>query len=272
MAHESNLAKGTNETHRESAATCPLCGTAATQAHINTSCCHPAMQDLRILFKRDIDMHFLSLRHTVLPATQRWIALLMNYAETHLWEDSERAGDIWNGRWSHQLIADILPEHADTQIPPKEYTSAIQWLANLTLTLQKTQTALYSTRRQILRQLALLPEQTNITLRRPRPRPRGPRNQTLFSAWHIPYTRSARPPKRPPRYDNRCDLGPRRIPLRQTILGYRTAIPERVPNSRTTAITSSHRRRAPTRFQRGRSKVTQREDHRTTQLKLSRIA
>ena len=140
MAHESNLAKGTNETHRESAATCPLCGTAATQAHINTSCCHPAMQDLRILHKRDIDMHFLSFRYTVLPAAQRWIALLMNYAETHLWEDSERAGDIWNGRWSHQLIADTMIEHTDAEIPPKEYTSAIQWLANLTLTLQKKNT------------------------------------------------------------------------------------------------------------------------------------
>ena len=184
----------------------------------------------------------------------------MNYAETHLWEDSERAGDIWNGRWSHQLIADILIDHADAEIPPKEYTSAIQWLANLTLTLQKTQTALYSTRRQILRQLALLPEQTNITLRQPRPRPRGPRNQTLFSAWRIPYTRSARLPKRPPRYDNRCDLGPRRTPLRQAVLGYQTAIPVKVPYSRTTAPTSSLRRRAPTRFQRGRSYVGERSD------------
>jgi hypothetical protein len=64
----------------------------------------------------------------------------MNYAETHLWEDSERAGDIWNGRWSHQLIADTMIEHTDAEIPPKEYTSAIQWLANLTLTLQKKNT------------------------------------------------------------------------------------------------------------------------------------
>jgi hypothetical protein len=202
-------------------------------------------------------MHFLSLQHTVLPAAQRWISLLTYYAETHLLEDSKRAGDIWNGRWSSQLLADILIEHADTQIPPKEYISAMQWLANLTLTLQKTQTALYSTRRQILRQLALLPEQTNTTLRRPRPRPRGPRNQTLFSAWRIPYFRSARPPKSPPRYHNSCDLGPRRTPLRQAVLGYRTAIPLKVSYSRTTALTSSHRRRAPTRFQQGRSKVNE---------------
>jgi hypothetical protein len=115
MAHESNLAKGTDENSRATAAKCPLCETAATQAHINTSCSHPAMLDLRILLKRDIDIHFLSLQHTVLPAAQRWISLLM-----HLWEDSERAGDIWNGRWSRQLLADILIEHADTQISPKE--------------------------------------------------------------------------------------------------------------------------------------------------------
>ena len=217
-------------------------------------------------------MHFLSFRYTVLPAAQRWIALLMNYAETHLWEDSERAGDIWNGRWSRQLLADILLEHSDTQIPPKEYISAVHWLSNLTLTLQKAQTALYSTRRHILRQLALLPEQTNITLRRPRPRPRGPRNQTLFSAWRIPYSRSTRPPKRPPRYHNRCDLEPRRAPLRQAVLGYRSTTSAKAPYNRPIAHTSSHSKRAPTRFRRGRSKVTQREDHRTTQLKLSRIA
>jgi hypothetical protein len=137
--------------------------------------------------------------------------LLMYYAETHLWEDSERAGDIWNGRWSHQLLAEIVIEHADKQIPPKEYINAVQWLSNLTLTLQKTQTALHSTRRKILRQLALLPVQTNTTLiRRSRPQSRGPRIQTLFSALNITYSRSARLPKRPLRYHNRCDLASRR--------------------------------------------------------------
>jgi hypothetical protein len=87
----------------------------------------------------------------------------MHYAETHLWEDLERAGNIWNGRWSQHLLEELLSEHLDTQTPPAEYSNALQWLSNLTLTLQKTQTALYSTRRHILWQMDLLPATTNVT-------------------------------------------------------------------------------------------------------------
>ncbi len=116
---------------------------------INTVCSHPAQldqrillkRDQRILLKRDIDLHFLCFRHTILPPAQRWISLLMQYTEKHLWEDSERAGDIWNGRWSQQLLSEILIEHSDTQIPQTDYSSAMQWLSNITLILQKTQTA-----------------------------------------------------------------------------------------------------------------------------------
>ncbi len=50
--------------------------------------------DLRLLYKWDIDHHLLCLRHTVLPPSQRWVSLLMSYVEDHMWEDSERAGDI----------------------------------------------------------------------------------------------------------------------------------------------------------------------------------
>ena len=175
----------------------------------------------------------------------------MHHAEERLW-------DIWNGRWSRQTISSLLLEHSGTLIPPTDYVSAIHWLTNLTLLLQKTQTALYSTRRQILRQLDLLPRPTNITLRRPSSRPRGPRTQTLFSAWNIHYSRTVRQPKRPPRYLGRCDLAPQRAPLRQTILGYRGSHPLKLPGHRTVIPTSSHRKRAPTQFQLRRSKVTQR--------------
>ncbi len=160
MDHESNLAKGTDE-----------CDS------------HPALLDQRILLTRDINLYFLCLRHTVLPLAQRWISLLMHYAETHLWEDSERAGDIWNRRWFPQhLLGELLSERSDTQIPPAKYTSALHWLSNLTLTLQRIQTALNSTRRYTLRQMDLLPSTTNVTLRRARPRLNGPRTQKLFSA------------------------------------------------------------------------------------------
>jgi hypothetical protein len=148
-------------------------------------------------------------------------------------------------------------------IPPAEYSTAMIWLSNLTLTLQKTQTALYSTRRHILWQMDLLPATKNVTLRRPRPRPSGPRTQTLFSAWNIPYSRGIHPPKRPPRYQGRCDLAPRRAPLGQTVLGYRATHSVSPPHCRPATTTSSHRKRAPTRFQRGRNKA---------KLKIRRIA
>jgi hypothetical protein len=64
MTHEANLAKDATEGERESAANCPLCGTAATQARINSVCSHTAMMDQRQLLKRDIELHFLCLRHT----------------------------------------------------------------------------------------------------------------------------------------------------------------------------------------------------------------
>jgi hypothetical protein len=148
----------------------------------------------------------------------------------------------------------------------------LQHVANLTFLLQKTQTALYFIRRQILRQLDLLPRSNNITLRRPRPRPSGPRTQTLFTACYSRYSRGSHPPKRPPRYLGRCDLAPQRAPLRQTILGYRGSHTLKLPGRLPVVLTSSHRKRAPIRFQLRRSKVTQREDHRTTQVKLCRIA
>ncbi len=107
---------------RESAANCPLCENVATQAHINIVCSHPARMDQRQLLKRDIELHFLSFRHTVLPPAQRWISLLMQYAETHLWEDSETAGNIWNGRWSRQIIRNILSEHRQVAQEPRHYS------------------------------------------------------------------------------------------------------------------------------------------------------
>ncbi len=105
-----------------------------------------------------------------------------------MWEDTERAGDLWNGRWTRHTLEDILLEHSDSQIPLAEYTRALDWLTQLTLLLQRAQTALYSIRRQILRQITN--QHSHITLRRPRRKAQGPRMQTLFTAWHIRYSRA----------------------------------------------------------------------------------
>ena len=187
-----------------------------------------------------------------------------------MWEDSERAGDLWNGRWTRHTLKDVLLEHSDSMIPLAEYTRALDLLTQLTLLLKRAQTALYSVRRQILRQ-STTPQPSHVTLRRPRRKAQGPRTQTLFSAWHIRYSRGTNPPKRPPLYVYRSDLAPQITPLRQTTMGYRvTHAPHRACDP--LRQTSSIRRRAPTRFQRHRTKTTQREDHRTTKLKFSRIA
>ena len=88
MAHEANLAKGSSSADQDDHAQCPLCGSPATQAHINTTCRHPVMVDLRLTHRRAIDQYIKSIRHTALPPAQKWILLFMDYAEEHLWEDT----------------------------------------------------------------------------------------------------------------------------------------------------------------------------------------
>lgn len=105
-------------------------GDTATQAHINTTCFHPALIDLRLLHRRDISHRLLSLQHTVLPPAQQWVTLPISYAEVHLWKDSERAGDLWTGRWTRQTLQEILLEHTDSQIPRSNYASALHWLTH----------------------------------------------------------------------------------------------------------------------------------------------
>ncbi len=76
----------------------------------------------------------MSLQHTVLPTSHHWVSLLVRYVEDHMWEDSERAGDLWNGRWTRHTLEDVLLEHSDSMIPLAEYTRALE-LAHPTNTL-----------------------------------------------------------------------------------------------------------------------------------------
>jgi hypothetical protein len=196
----------------------------------------------------------------------------MDFAEEHLWEDTVLAGDIWNGRWTIHTIDEVLLEHSDTVIPQRDYTSAVHWLTHLTHLLQKAQTALYSTRRMIVKYSVIpLPPQHTVSIRRARTTRHGPRSQTLFNAWNIKYTRGSNPPKRPPRYALRSDLAPQPTPYRQTL-------PNRMPRSRGPRPTRASSpgvhlglKHPPTRFRRHNTKTPQRETHRTVQLKLRRI-
>ena len=270
MAHEANIAKGSTPADQDDHTQCPLCGSRATQAHINTTCRHPALIDLRLTHRRVIDQHFQSIYYTALPPAQKWIRLFMDYAEEHLWEDTVLAGDIWNGRWSIHTIEDILLDHSDTVIPPRDYTSAIHWLTHLTFLLQKAQTALYSMRRQIVKYSTIPPIPHTISIRRARTTRHGPRSQTLFTVWNIRYTRGSHPPKRPPRYVLRSDLAPQPSPRRPP--------PTRIPRSRSSRLTRANipghclgLKHPPARFRRHNTKTPQRETHRTVQLKLRRL-
>jgi hypothetical protein len=161
--------------------------------------------------------------------------MIMHYAETH-----------GKTEMNYQTLQHILCKHVDIIITPTEYTSAIYWLlTHLTFLLQKTQMALYSTPWQILRRSPL----NIITLCKSWPSRRGPRTQTLLSAWNIRYFRRVNPPWHH-RYLYHSDLAPQIAPLRQTIVGYQAAHSVRLTCSRLRAQTSSHRKRALTPFQR----------------------
>jgi hypothetical protein len=98
MAYASNLAKGAPLDSREAVAKCVLCGKTETQAHINTTCSHPALMDRHHLHRRQIDLYLLAVRCTPLPPQHQWIRPISAFVQSHLWEDTELAGDIWNGR------------------------------------------------------------------------------------------------------------------------------------------------------------------------------
>ncbi len=79
-----------------------------------------------------------------------------------------------------------------------DYMSAIHLLSNLTLLLQKSQTALYSTRRQILLQMDLLPWPNNITLRRPCPHDLGALELNTILGLEYPLLKRRTPAKETP--------------------------------------------------------------------------
>lgn len=56
MANASHLAKGVRVNSRRNAARCTLFGRTETQAHINTTCLHPSLQEFRMLHRRLIEL------------------------------------------------------------------------------------------------------------------------------------------------------------------------------------------------------------------------
>jgi hypothetical protein len=112
MAHSHNLSKGVHSR-------CRFCGLLETQQHINVSCTHPRLVEIRMVHRKHFDLYFQCYRHEHLSPPTRWLIQLLDYIEDNLWSDSEGGGDIWNGRWTPCLLDSILTVPADYQITPR---------------------------------------------------------------------------------------------------------------------------------------------------------
>jgi hypothetical protein len=147
MAHASNLAKGSLPSTSHAHSLCSFCSAPETQHHINVSCTHPPVVEVRQTMQREIMLFFQKYRHHHLPQQHRWIIPIVDYIEDNLWADSIEGGDIWNGRWTRQLLLDLMPDSEMSPITPKDLVGGIKWLQQITAILQRTQKMLYTTRR-----------------------------------------------------------------------------------------------------------------------------
>jgi hypothetical protein len=66
--------------------------------------------------------------------------------EDHMWTDTELGGDIWNGRWSPDLITSLLGEAARDTVDQRLFKRALQRLQKITQLLQTAQRAIYRVR------------------------------------------------------------------------------------------------------------------------------
>jgi hypothetical protein len=120
--------------------------------------------------------------------------------EQHLWTDTEAGGDIWNGRWTRELLSSLLGDAASRKEEPQEFKKAMHWLQKLTGLLQTAQRSLYRVR-HLERQSkeAKLRRAASVSWKKRKTHAA----QTLFAAWNLPYQKPLLP---------RCTLGPVALP------------------------------------------------------------
>ena len=208
------------------------------------------------------------LRHQSLPRSQRWVRILVDFAEEHMWEDTELAGDIWNGRWKRQDIEDILGPHAQEVIPPEELQTALQWFTELTMRLQKAQQTLYTARGSLIHARA----KEMASIERRRHKARYPKSQTLYKVWKILYKRPPLRLRTPP--TQLLCLGPPSVPVYQQIITKQQnwmhhPPPMRKATSKNETGRQMQRKCGP-KARLGTKKPLPREDHRSQKLKLCR--
>jgi hypothetical protein len=138
MAHAANLSKGATPYTLVNASLCQFCGVPETQQYINVECTHPPLVETRRSFRRTIDEFFLCYRHQHLSGQDRWIVPLLDHMESNIWSDTATSGDLWNGRWTEDLLQSLLQDTATHQIAQRDLKKALKWLQTLTALLQRT--------------------------------------------------------------------------------------------------------------------------------------
>ena len=104
------------------------------------------MVEMRQQHKRYVDEFFQCYRHQHLTASDRWLIPLLEHMEDTIWTDTAAGGDIWNGRWTPQLLTSLLGDASQLLMERRDCQRALSWLQRLTGLLQKAQRAIYGVR------------------------------------------------------------------------------------------------------------------------------
>ena len=221
--------------------------------------------ETRRTLRRSIDEFFLCYRHQHIPKSELWIAPFINHMESNIWLDTQASGDLWNGRWTEELIQSLLQNNATHQIAQRTLTKTLKWLRTLTSLLQRTQKAIYNTRRMELLALEAKNRRTAVIALRQRRSTR--RAQTLYAAWRIPYTAPDFLRKR------RTSLMPAPLPLPRLNLSdqLHRAHGKWLQYSKARVKAADQNKPSPSPLHRRIAKTSKREDHRTRKLKLCKI-
>ena len=105
-----------------------------------------------------------------------------------------KRGDIWNGRWTPDVLTSLLGEATREPVDQRLFKRALQRIEQLTHLLQRAQRAIYGVRyvEMTSREATARRDETNALRRRRTALP--PR--TLFAAWNIPYRRPDAPKRK----------------------------------------------------------------------------
>jgi hypothetical protein len=178
-----------------------------------------------------------------------------------MWTDTEMGGDIWNGRWTSDLLTSLLDETARESVDQRLFKRALQRLEKLTHLLQNAQRAIYRVRYVEMSSKEAKVRRDATTALRRRRTAAPPR--TLFATWNIPYRRPDDPKRRlrTPPHPPADTPNPQ-----QTLLVPLGAWKQYAkPWSSSTSLFHTQTQR------RLKKKASERDEHRTTKFKLRKL-